>query len=163
MRVIVLIEDPAVIERILSWLELWHPLPACGPSPPAEAREPSAHLPSRPRHRLRPARAALAVLAVLGICLNAAKGRSICHKAAYAALGSRNHDHCDEKHRSPNRNMPEPLTFRGTDAKEFPSFGRIVEDGTHEQLLALGGHYEKLWRHQSSGFLAEDLIADVSA
>jgi hypothetical protein len=29
-------------------------------------------------------------------------------------------NHCDEKHRSPNRNMPEPLTFRGTDAKEFP-------------------------------------------
>jgi exodeoxyribonuclease III len=38
----------------------------------------------------------------------------------YAALGSRKHDHCDEKHRSPNRNMPEPLTFRGADAKEFP-------------------------------------------
>jgi hypothetical protein len=36
MRVIALIEDPAVIERILSWLGLWHPLPACGPSPPAE-------------------------------------------------------------------------------------------------------------------------------
>ncbi|HKQ29133.1 MAG TPA: ABC transporter ATP-binding protein [Burkholderiales bacterium] len=31
--------------------------------------------------------------------------------------------------------------------------GRIVEQGTHEQLLALGGHYEKLWRHQSGGFL----------
>ena len=30
------IEDQAVIERILSWLDLWHPLPACGPSPPAE-------------------------------------------------------------------------------------------------------------------------------
>jgi hypothetical protein len=29
-------------------------------------------------------------------------------------------NHCDEKHRSANRNMPEPLTFRGTDAKEFP-------------------------------------------
>jgi hypothetical protein len=29
-------------------------------------------------------------------------------------------NHCDEKHRSPNRNMPEPLTFRGTDTKEFP-------------------------------------------
>ena len=36
MCVISLIEDPAVIERILSWLGLWHPLPACGPSPPAE-------------------------------------------------------------------------------------------------------------------------------
>jgi hypothetical protein len=41
--VIALIEDPAMIERILSWLGLWHPLPACG---------------------LGPAQAALAVLAV---------------------------------------------------------------------------------------------------
>ena len=33
--------------------------------------------------------------------------------------------------------------------------GRIVEQGTHDELLALGGHYEKLWRHQSGGFLAD--------
>jgi hypothetical protein len=36
MRVIALIEDPAVIERILSWLGLWDPQLACGPSPPGE-------------------------------------------------------------------------------------------------------------------------------
>jgi ATP-binding cassette subfamily B multidrug efflux pump len=35
--------------------------------------------------------------------------------------------------------------------------GRIVEQGTHAELLALGGHYEKLWRHQSGGFLAEEV------
>jgi hypothetical protein len=34
MRVIALLEEPAVIERILSWLGLWQPLAACGPSPP---------------------------------------------------------------------------------------------------------------------------------
>jgi ATP-binding cassette subfamily B multidrug efflux pump len=35
--------------------------------------------------------------------------------------------------------------------------GRIVEQGTHNDLLALGGHYEKLWRHQSGGFIADEL------
>jgi ATP-binding cassette subfamily B multidrug efflux pump len=36
--------------------------------------------------------------------------------------------------------------------------GRIVESGTHDELLRLGGHYEKLWRHQSGGFLADDVF-----
>ena len=31
--------------------------------------------------------------------------------------------------------------------------GRIVESGTHDELLRLRGHYERLWRHQSGGFL----------
>jgi ATP-binding cassette, subfamily B, multidrug efflux pump len=34
--------------------------------------------------------------------------------------------------------------------------GRIVEQGSHAQLLALGGHYAALWAHQSGGFLGED-------
>ena len=36
--------------------------------------------------------------------------------------------------------------------------GRIVESGTHEELLALGGHYQKLWRHQSGGFLVDEAL-----
>jgi ATP-binding cassette subfamily B multidrug efflux pump len=39
--------------------------------------------------------------------------------------------------------------------------GRIVEQGTHAQLLALGGHYARLWSHQSGGFLAETLAPVV--
>jgi ATP-binding cassette subfamily B multidrug efflux pump len=41
--------------------------------------------------------------------------------------------------------------------------GRIVEQGTHAELLALGGHYAKLWQHQSGGFLAETLPAEAAA
>jgi len=34
--------------------------------------------------------------------------------------------------------------------------GRIVEQGSHAQLLALNGHYARLWSHQSGGFLTDD-------
>jgi ATP-binding cassette subfamily B multidrug efflux pump len=35
--------------------------------------------------------------------------------------------------------------------------GCIVETGTHAELLALNGHYAKLWAHQSGGFLPDVL------
>ena len=33
--------------------------------------------------------------------------------------------------------------------------GRIVEEGSHAELLRRGGLYARLWRRQSGGFLGE--------
>ena len=41
--------------------------------------------------------------------------------------------------------------------------GRIVEEGTHQELLARGGHYRQLWRHQSGGFLGHDVVPTETA
>ncbi|MEV6068632.1 ABC transporter ATP-binding protein [Nocardia sp. NPDC052001] len=50
-------------------------------------------------------------------------------------------------------------TVAGMDRLVVLDHGRIVESGTHEQLLRAEGTYAQLWRHQSGGFLGEELIA----
>ena len=40
--------------------------------------------------------------------------------------------------------------------------GRIVEQGTHAELLATGGTYAKLWARQSGGFLELDEIEEAA-
>jgi ATP-binding cassette, subfamily B, multidrug efflux pump len=37
--------------------------------------------------------------------------------------------------------------------------GRIVEEGSHLELLERGGLYARLWRRQSGGFLGADETA----
>ncbi len=39
--------------------------------------------------------------------------------------------------------------------------GRIVEQGTHGELLQAQGPYARLWHHQSGGFLVEDATPDA--
>ena len=34
--------------------------------------------------------------------------------------------------------------------------GRVIEEGTHDELIARGGLYAQLWQRQSGGFLVED-------
>ena len=34
--------------------------------------------------------------------------------------------------------------------------GKIVEQGTHTELVTLGGIYAQLWAHQTGGFIGED-------
>ncbi len=41
--------------------------------------------------------------------------------------------------------------------------GQIIEQGTHEELLDLGGTYARLWQHQSGGFLKEEAVATMLA
>ena len=53
-------------------------------------------------------------------------------------------------------------TVRRMDSLVVLDRGRIVEHGSHENLLALGGIYASLWSHQSGGFLPATDVESVA-
>ena len=54
-------------------------------------------------------------------------------------------------------------TVAGMDRLVVLDRGRIVEQGTHHELLDAKGAYAKLWQHQSGGFLSEETAEAVGA
>ena len=44
----------------------------------------------------------------------------------------------------------------GADRVAVMKAGRIVETGTHAELIAAGGLYARLWARQTGGFVAAD-------
>jgi ATP-binding cassette subfamily B multidrug efflux pump len=46
-------------------------------------------------------------------------------------------------------------TLRAMDRIVIVEDGRIVEDGSHEELIAHGGVYASLWNSQVSGFIPD--------
>ena len=52
-------------------------------------------------------------------------------------------------------------TVRRADRILFLASGSIVEDGTHEELMALGGRYARLFRMQASAYTGEELLPEL--
>ncbi len=48
-------------------------------------------------------------------------------------------------------------TVRRADRIVFLEHGKLVEEGTHEELMALGGRYARLFRMQASAYTGEDV------
>jgi ABC-type multidrug transport system fused ATPase/permease subunit len=46
-------------------------------------------------------------------------------------------------------------TLRSMDRLVIIEGGEIVEDGSHDELIARGGVYARLWNSQVSGFITE--------
>lgn len=54
-------------------------------------------------------------------------------------------------------------TIRNLDRILVMEHGRIAESGTHQVLLDRGGVYAELWRHQSGGFIGEQVPSKPAA
>jgi ATP-binding cassette subfamily B multidrug efflux pump len=54
-------------------------------------------------------------------------------------------------------------TIMAMDRLVVMDYGRIVEVGDHQSLLAAGGIYARLWSHQSGGFLGDEAEEEAQA
>src|SRR6266704_347143 len=52
-------------------------------------------------------------------------------------------------------------TVRRADRIIFLDHGRLVEEGTHEELMRLGGRYARLFRMQAAAYTGEDIEPEV--
>ena len=52
-------------------------------------------------------------------------------------------------------------TVRRADRIVFLEHGRLVEEGTHEELMRLDGRYARLFRMQASAYTGEDVLPEV--
>jgi ATP-binding cassette, subfamily B, bacterial len=53
-------------------------------------------------------------------------------------------------------------TVRRADRIVFLEHGRLVEEGTHEELMKLDGRYARLFRMQASAYTGEDIVPEDS-
>ena len=54
-------------------------------------------------------------------------------------------------------------TVRRADRILFLEHGRLVEEGTHQQLMRLNGRYARLFRLQASAYTGEDILPEADA
>ena len=54
-------------------------------------------------------------------------------------------------------------TVRRADRIVFLEQGRLVEEGTHEELMRLDGRYARLFRMQASAYTGEEILPEVEA
>ena len=52
-------------------------------------------------------------------------------------------------------------TVRRADRIVFLEQGQLVDEGTHAELMALGGRYARLFRMQASAYTGEDIEPEV--
>ena len=52
-------------------------------------------------------------------------------------------------------------TVRRADRIVFLEHGRLVEEGTHEELMRLDGRYARLFRMQASAYTGEDVLPEI--